>query len=323
VPGPRRSVRRCRHDQPGGGSPGGGSTARPIQLSGAEVGRPAGPSPRTHPRRGSRLRRCNSGGHGDRARPGLRHRPGPGPGNTPHNHLSAADFADFAARIGPERGLQVEVFGMEEIEGMGLAGLLCVNAGGVQGARMIKLSDRPADPARSLAMVGKGIMYDSGGISLKPSDAIHAQMKNDMSGAAAILAAMCSLETLGCRTAVTGYLMCTDNVPSGTATALGDVITYQNGTTVEILDSDAEGRAVMADGLILAAEEGHDAVVDIATLTGSALRALGSDMAALFGNDADLIERAKSAAAHSGAEVWQMPLHRPYKKELDSLTADM
>ena len=243
--------------------------------------------------------------------------------NTPHNHLSAADFADFAARIGPERGLQVEVFGMEEIEGMGLAGLLCVNAGSVQEARMIKLSYRPADPARSLAMVGKGIMYDSGGISLKPSDAIHAQMKNDMSGAAAILAAMCSLETLGCRTAVTGYLMCTDNVPSGTATALGDVITYRNGTTVEILDSDAEGRVVMADGLILAAEEGHDAVVDIATLTGSALRALGSDMAALFGNDADLIERAKSAAAHSGEEVWQMPLHRPYKKELDSLTADM
>lgn len=212
---------------------------------------------------------------------------------------------------------------MEEIEGMGLAGLLCVNAGSVQEARMIKLSYRPADPARSLAMVGKGIMYDSGGISLKPSDAIHAQMKNDMSGAAAILAAMCSLETLGCRTAVTGYLMCTDNVPSGTATALGDVITYRNGTTVEILDSDAEGRVVMADGLILAAEEGHDAVVDIATLTGSALRALGSDMAALFGNDADLIERAKSAAAHSGEEVWQMPLHRPYKKELDSLTADM
>src|SRR5690606_14533776 len=95
--------------------------------------------------------------------------------NTPHNHLSAADFAEFAAQIGPERGLQVEVFGMEEIEGMGLAGLLCVNAGSVQEARMIKLSYRPADPARSLAMVGKGIMYDSGGISLKPSDAIHAQ----------------------------------------------------------------------------------------------------------------------------------------------------
>ena len=117
---------------------------------------------------------------------------------------------------------------MEEIEGMGLAGLQCVNAGSVQEARMIKLSYRPADPARSLAMVGKGIMYDSGGISLKPSDAIHAQMKNDMSGAAAILAAMCSLGTLGCRTAVTGTHVHRQR-PSGTATALGDVITYRNG----------------------------------------------------------------------------------------------
>src|SRR5690606_11196947 len=147
--------------------------------------------------------------------------------NTPHNHLSAADFA---ARIGPERGLQVEVFGMEEIEGMGLAGLLCVNAGSVQEARMIKLSYRPADPARSLAMVGKGIMYDSGG---HQPEAVGRDPRPDEErhvGGAAILAAMCSLETLGYRTAVTGYLMCTDNVPSGTATALGDVITYQNGT---------------------------------------------------------------------------------------------
>lgn len=229
--------------------------------------------------------------------------------NTPHNHLSATRFAELAAELGPERGLEVEAFGMDQIEDMGLAGLLAINAGSSEEARMIKLVYSPDGATRSLAMVGKGIMYDSGGISLKPSDAVHAQMKNDMSGAAAILAAMCTLAELGCDTAVTGYLMCTDNVPSGTATALGDVITYRNGTTVEILDTDAEGRVVMADGLILAAEDGHDAVVDIATLTGSAMRALGTDMSALFGNDETMIERVKTAATESGEAVW--PLHLP------------
>lgn len=243
--------------------------------------------------------------------------------NTPHSHLSATRFADFIADFAPERGVEVEVFGMDQIREMRLAGLLAINAGSSQEARMVKLTYTPADPKGSLAMVGKGIMYDSGGISLKPSDATHAQMKNDMSGAAVILAAMCSLRELGCDTKVTGYLMCTDNVPSGTATALGDVVTYRDGTTVEILDTDAEGRVVMADGLILAAEEGHDFVVDIATLTGSAMRALGTDMSALFGNHAGMMTQVEAAATASGERVWPLPLHRPYKKELDSLTADM
>jgi leucyl aminopeptidase len=166
-------------------------------------------------------------------------------------------------------------------------------------------------------------MYDAGGISLKPSDAVHAQMKNDMSGAAAVLASMCALRDLACTTAVTGYLMCTDNMPSGTATALGDVITYRNGTTVEMLDTDAEGRVVMADALILAVEEGHDAAVDIATLTGSAMRALGTDMSALFGNHPGMIDQVRAAASVSGELVWQLPLHQPYKRDLDSLTADL
>lgn len=243
--------------------------------------------------------------------------------NTPHNHLSASQMADFASSLGPERGLDVEVFGMADLHDMRMAGLLCINAGSTEEARLIKLTYTPENATRSLALVGKGIMYDSGGISLKPSDATHAQMKNDMSGAAAILAAMCSLRDLGVTAAVTGFLMCTDNVPSGTATSLGDVITYRNGTTVEILDTDAEGRVVMADGLILAAEEGHDAVVDIATLTGSAMRALGTDMCALFGNHRETIDRVQDASEASGEMVWEMPLHRPYMKELDSLTADM
>lgn len=243
--------------------------------------------------------------------------------NTPHSHLSATRLAALAERLGPERGLEVEVFGKEALHEMRMAGLLAINAGSAEPPVMIRLRYRPDAPTGSLALVGKGIMYDSGGISLKPSDAVHAQMKNDMSGAAAVLAAMSALRDLGCTTAVTGYLMCTDNMPSGTATALGDVITYRDGTTVEMLDTDAEGRVVMADALILAAEEGHDAIVDIATLTGSAMRALGSDMAALFGNQPALVEQVQAAASASGELVWPFPLHRPYRKEIDSLTADM
>ncbi len=243
--------------------------------------------------------------------------------NTPHNHLSATELAELASVLGPQRGLEVEVHGPAALAQMRMAGLLAVNAGSAEEARMIVLRYRPENPSGSLAFVGKGIMYDSGGLSIKPSDAIHAQMKNDMSGAAAVLAAMCALRDLGCSTAVTGFLMCTDNMPSGTATALGDVITYRDGTTVEVLDTDAEGRLVMADALILAREERHDAVVDIATLTGSAMRALGSDMSALFGNDPTIVQQVRAAADLSGEAVWELPLHRPYRREIDSLTADM
>lgn len=243
--------------------------------------------------------------------------------NTPHNHLSASRFADLAAELGPSAGLGVEVFDEDALVEMRMAGILAINAGSAEPPRLIKLTYRPESPTGSVAFVGKGIMYDSGGLSLKPSDAIHAQMKNDMSGAAAVLASMLALRDLGCTTAVTGYLACTDNMPSGTATALGDVITYRDGTTVEMLDTDAEGRVVMADALILAREQGVEAIVDIATLTGSAMRALGKDMSALFANHDALSQQVQAAAEVSGEMVWRMPLHRPYRSDIDSLTADM
>jgi leucyl aminopeptidase len=165
-------------------------------------------------------------------------------------------------------------------------------------------------------------MYDSGGLGIKPNDKMHAQMKNDMSGAAAVLAAMLVLRDIECPAAVTGFLMCTDNMPSGTALALGDVITIRGGTTVEVMDTDAEGRVVMSDALVLAVEEGHDAVVDIATLTGASLRALGPEIGALFGNHDGLIRQVQESAEIAGELVWQLPLHRPYRSQLDSLTAD-
>jgi leucyl aminopeptidase len=166
-------------------------------------------------------------------------------------------------------------------------------------------------------------MYDSGGISLKPADAVHATMKNDMSGAGAILAAMSVLGELGCRSAVTGYLMCTDNMPSGTATKLGDVLSIRGGATVEVINTDAEGRLIMADALVLATEEPTDAVVDIATLTGAAMRALGAEIAGVFGNRQPLVEQVLAAARATDEPAWQLPLARRYRAELDSDVADI
>ncbi len=244
--------------------------------------------------------------------------------NTPHNHLTASLLAEFASAYGSSRGLEVEVFGMEEIRDLRLAGLLAVNAGSVEPARMVKLTYRPdGEPAGRVALVGKGITYDAGGISLKPSDGTHAQMKNDMSGAASILAAMAALGELGCAIEVTGYLMCTNNMPSGSATALGDVLAMRNGKTVEVIDTDAEGRLVMADALVLAAESRPDAIFDIATLTGSVSRALGPDVAGVLGNDQAMVDRVVAAGHLAGEPVWQLPLHKPYLRMLDSDTADI
>ena len=244
--------------------------------------------------------------------------------NTPHSHLTATQLGEIARELGNSNGFEVEVFAAEALANLGCGGLLGVNAGSVEPPCMIKLTYRPQGPSSGrLALVGKGIMYDSGGISLKPNDNVHARMKNDMSGAAAVLAAVAELPELDCPTTVTGYLMCTDNMPSGTAQALGDVITTHGGRTVEVNNTDAEGRLVMCDALAMAAEEHHEAIIDIATLTGSVMRALGPDIAGLLGNDEALIEQVKRAAAATGELVWQLPLHRPYRKALDSDVALM
>jgi leucyl aminopeptidase len=244
--------------------------------------------------------------------------------NTPHSHLTARQLGDLAVELGEQNGFEVEIFDKPALQKLSCGGLLGVNAGSFEPPRMIKLVYRPTQKSTgSMAVVGKGVMYDSGGISLKPNDNVHARMKNDMSGAAAVLAAVAELSALNCPATVTGYLMCTDNMPSATAQALGDVITTHGGKTVEVTNTDAEGRLVMCDALALAAEEKHDAIIDIATLTGSVMRALGTDIAGLFGNDPMLVDQVKRAAETTGELVWQMPMHRPYRKVLDSDVAFM
>jgi len=246
--------------------------------------------------------------------------------NTPHSHLTATRFGEVAVAVAVATGLEVEIVERDALVAMGIGGLLGVNAGSSEPPVMIRLRYTPADgqPIGRLALVGKGIMYDSGGIAIKPGDAVHAQMKNDMSGAGAILAAMSVLGSLGCRTQVTGYLMCTDNMPGGTAMALGDVITIRGGTTVEVVNTDAEGRLVMADALVLAREAGtNDAIVDIATLTGAMMRALGREVAGVIGNDQSLVDRILDAGGQTGEPVWQLPLYRGYRGQLSSSVADL
>ena len=183
----------------------------------------------------------------------------------PAGYLTATRMGEVAREVGARAGLDVRVFDKAALVELGCGGLLGVNAGSVEPPTMVKLGYRPdGTPRGHLGLVGKGVMYDSGGIALKAADATHATMKNDMTGAGVILAAMTALQALSCPVAVTGWLMCTDNMPSGSATRLGDVLTMRGGTRVEVKNTDAEGRLVMADGLVLAVEEGVDAVVDIA-----------------------------------------------------------
>lgn len=244
--------------------------------------------------------------------------------NTPPSHLTAKGLAAEAQQLAAATGLEIEVFDKDQLTVLGCGGLLGVNAGSTEPPRMIKLSYVPRNPKAHVALVGKGVMYDSGGISLKPSNPSHAMMKMDMSGAAAVLATMSSLKQLGCRNKVTAWLMCTDNMPSGSAMKLGDVLTIRNGKTVEIHNTDAEGRLVLADGLSLAAEQQPDAIIDIATLTGAAMAALGTEMAAVIGSDDALIERVKASAEATDEPVWQLPLAKDrYRKLLDSMVADM
>ena len=243
--------------------------------------------------------------------------------NTPPGHLTATDLGDIAVALGERFGFAVELFDKQALIELGCGGLLGVNQGSVEEPRMIRLEYAPDGATRHLGLVGKGIMYDSGGISLKPSDPMHLLMKMDMGGAAAVLGAFTGLRDAGVDARVTGWLMCTDNMPSGTAYKLGDVLTARGGTTVEVKNTDAEGRLVMMDALVLANEAEVDAIVDIATLTGAALVSLGPATAPVFGNDQRMIDAVRDAAAAVDEPVWQLPLEKKYRPHLDSAIADI
>jgi leucyl aminopeptidase len=239
-------------------------------------------------------------------------------------------MAERAVEIANATGLGVKVYDKDQLQQMGCGGIIGVNKGSTEPPRMVQLTyvpERGAGASRGkkphVILVGKGVMYDSGGISLKPSDPSHAVMKMDMSGAAAVLATMSTLSSLNCKTQVTAYLMCTDNMPSGSALKLGDVLTMRNGKTVEIHNTDAEGRLILADGLSLAAEDKPSAIINIATLTGACMVALGEKVAGVLGNNDALVSQLQNASKRVDEPIWQLPLVKEYRNLLDSTVADM
>ena len=209
------------------------------------------------------------------------------------------------------------------IEDEKLGGLLGVNRGSIEEPRFVKLTwDPPGKVRGTVALVGKGITFDSGGLSLKPTDSMIG-MKGDMAGAAAVLATFTALDAVQPPVRVRGYLPLTDNMPGGDATRVGDVLRIRNGTTVEVLNTDAEGRLVLADALALATEDEPDAIVDLATLTGACMVALGTKIAGLMGNHEGFLDQVQAAADAEGEPVWPLPLPADMRAELDSEVADI
>ncbi|HTE71530.1 MAG TPA: leucyl aminopeptidase [Actinomycetes bacterium] len=247
--------------------------------------------------------------------------------NEPANALHPADLAAAARKLLAGKGVTVKVKDEKELAKEGFGGIIGVGQGAEHPPRLIELRYRPAlsrsrGAAGEVALIGKGITFDSGGLSLKPADSMKT-MKTDMSGAAAVLAAMSVLAELDVKVGVTGYLASAENMPSGRATRPGDVLTMKNGRTVEVLNTDAEGRLVMADALALGAEAKPDAIIDVATLTGACAVALGNRYTGLMANDDALAAELLDAAADAGEPTWRLPLPPEYHKEIESDLADL
>ncbi|WP_144792723.1 leucyl aminopeptidase [Kocuria palustris] len=232
----------------------------------------------------------------------------------------ARDLAAAAAPGGRGR-LTVEVLAEDELAAGGYGGLIGVGQGAAHPPRLVRIGWEPARPVDHVALVGKGITFDSGGLSLKPGTGMMT-MKSDMSGAATVLATVLAAAEAGVPVSTTGWLCLAENMPSGTATRPGDVLRMRGGRTVEVLNTDAEGRLVLADGLVAAREEDPGLIVDVATLTGAQMIALGKRTAGVMG-DEEAVDVVVSAAADSGEAVWPMPLPQHLRASLDSHVADL
>ena len=235
--------------------------------------------------------------------------------------LFPAAFAEAARTAAKGTKVKVTVLDEKDLAAGGYGGLVAVGQGSSRPPRLVKLVWAPPRAKKSVALVGKGITFDSGGISIKPAKGMEA-MKSDMAGAAAVLHTVMAAAALGLPIKVTGWLCLAENMPSGNAQRPSDVITQRGGKTVEVLNTDAEGRLVLADGLVAACEEKPDAVIDVATLTGAQLVALGPRVSAVMGTD-DMRESVVTAAAQSGEQFWPMPLPVELRAGLKSSVADL
>ena len=243
--------------------------------------------------------------------------------NEPGGLLTAPKLASEATKMAERNGLTINVLDEKGMAKAGITGLLAVNRGSTIKPRFVELTYEPPVKAKAtVALIGKGITFDSGGLSIKTAQGM-TTMKDDMGGAAAVLGAMSACADLGVKVRVRAFLPLTDNMPGGDAMRVGDVIRYRNGRTVEVLNTDAEGRLVLADGLCVASDEKPDAIVDIATLTGAQEVALGKRVAAVFANHEGWAAQVLAAGERAGEPLWPLPLHDEYRKDLDSKVADI
>lgn len=243
--------------------------------------------------------------------------------NEPSNHLTPAVLAERAAEMAREAGLAVHVLERADMEAKGMGSLLSVARGSHQPPKLITISYKGrGGEGYDLALVGKGITFDTGGISIKPAANMEA-MKADMTGAASVIAAMRAIAALGPKVDVIAVAPCTENMPGGNATKPGDVVTAMNGRTIEIINTDAEGRLVLADAICYAKELGARNIVDVATLTGAVTTALGDVAYGVMTNNDALAARLESAAAAAGEKTWRLPMFKEYDELLRSDVADM
>ena len=244
-------------------------------------------------------------------------------GNEPANYMTPSQMAEVAKEIAGKYDLEIKVFDRDEIEAMGMGALLGVAKGSIQPPKLIILDYRGDEPSeKAMGFLGKGITFDSGGISIKPSEGM-ADMKDDMAGAAAVMMALAAIARLKPKINVTAIIPATENLPSGTALKPGDVLKAMNGKTIEVISTDAEGRLILADALSYATKLGLSPLIDLATLTGACRVALGLFYGGLFGNNQDLVDKVLGAAQRTGEKMWRMPMPEEYKEQIKSEIADI
>ena len=244
--------------------------------------------------------------------------------NEPANVMTPTSMAEIGRRVAEENALGFEVLDNAEMREMGMGAFMGVAQGSDEPAKLIILTYEgdPANPGNNLGLIGKGITFDTGGISLKPAAGMES-MKGDMAGGASVLGAMQIISQLKPRINVTGMVAATENMPGGSAQRPGDVVTAMNGKTIEVINTDAEGRLVLADALTLARQRGITRLVDIATLTGAMVTTLGKACTGVMGNDDGLINDVIKAGKQTGEKFWQLPMFDEYKELIRSDVADM
>jgi len=243
--------------------------------------------------------------------------------NEPANKMTPTIVAQEARALAKEAGVEIEVLDRKKCEALGMGSYLSVAQGSHQPPQFIVLRYRGrGGKGFDLGMVGKGITFDSGGISIKPNEGMY-HMKADMTGAASVIAAIGAIGRLKPKVNVIAVAPCTENLPGGGATKPGDVFTSMSGKTVEVINTDAEGRLVLVDGITFAQREGATRVVDVATLTGGIVIALGSHFSGLFGKPESFVEEVRRTGAEAGDRLWPMPLTDEYRNEIKGETADL